>query len=300
MTASHPLRVGTVADAELQGYMRLTEVAPEGLRQTPFDTLGLALARRASRALPPTHTDDSPKRWELRARIAELLFARGAPTGRDEQGQLAYGGTVGRERQAHIVLGLPASGKSSNLCEPLALASSSHIVDSDCAKELLPEFRDGLGAGAVHEESALIARELVLRAAVAGGDNVVLPPVGRTTASIVEQVDLLHEAGYAVHVYLVELPAEEAARRAVARFHETGRLVDPVYVLATGEAPLRTYATLIRERGLASHARLSADIPRGVPPTVSESSSGARTRDELLRTLGDRRGGDDPRAAGSG
>lgn len=64
---------------------------------------------------------------------------------------------ISREKRLDIVIGLPASGKSSALVEPISEQYNSRIIDSDEAKKLLPEYNDGWGAGIVHTESQLIA-----------------------------------------------------------------------------------------------------------------------------------------------
>lgn len=97
-------------------------------------------------------------RIALRRRIIEELYGNGAEK---------------KERKAFIVIGLPASGKSSAVAEPLAQKYGALIIDSDEAKERLPEFTDGLLADAVHEESSDIA-ERVRSNAIENGDNIVL------------------------------------------------------------------------------------------------------------------------------
>lgn len=75
----------------------------------------------------------------------------------DESGHVSLTGEIRREKRLDIVIGLPASGKSSALVEPISEQYNSRIIDSDEAKKLLPEYNDGWGAGIVHTESQLIA-----------------------------------------------------------------------------------------------------------------------------------------------
>ena len=81
-------------------------------------------------------------------------------------------------------------------------------VDSDVAKESLPEFMDGINAQGVHAESAQIIERLVTPRAMAAGDT-----------------------GYTVEFSLVDLDPELAADHVVKRFYERGRFVDPEFVL---------------------------------------------------------------------
>jgi hypothetical protein len=215
-------------------------------------------------------------RGDLRLAIVEDLLARPAAKG----------------REAHIVLGPPAAGKSS-LAEPLAKARSARIVDSDDAKAKLPEYRDGIGAVAVHEESADLAR-VAERHSVEAGDNIVLPVVGRTYAQLENRIDALVKQNYSVYVHFVDLPGDEAVRRAKARYAATGRLVDPDYVASIGDAPSRNFQRLLDERGgdLKGYLHVSNAVPEGNAPSL------VRTSDEgLYRPVGDRRPGAQPDAA---
>ena len=86
--------------------------------------------------------------------------------------------TVARERKACIVTGLPAAGKSSVFANPIALEMKARICDSDAIKRVLPEFDNGYGGNAVHEESTEINEKKVLEAASDRGDNIVYPILG--------------------------------------------------------------------------------------------------------------------------
>lgn len=57
------------------------------------------------------------------------------------------------EKRIDFVIGIPGGGKSSTLANPLSEEHSSVIIDADIAKEKLPEYDGGKGAGRVHEES---------------------------------------------------------------------------------------------------------------------------------------------------
>ncbi|MGI8553762.1 MAG: zeta toxin family protein [Dehalococcoidia bacterium] len=129
-------------------------------------------------------------------------------------------------------------------------------------------------AGAVHAESADIAGR-VLEHAAERGDNLVLPYVGRSTNRLAEIRNLLQGQGYTVHLELVELPPDEAARRAVQRFYATGRFVDPDYVLNdVGNKPSRAYDILRAEGGFDSYAAYSNAVPEGQPPRFLPERSG--------------------------
>ena len=65
-------------------------------------------------------------------------------------------GHLNNDKQFYIVIGLPASGKSS-ISAKIADATGSAVLDSDFAKRKLPEFREkDNGASLVHKESQVI------------------------------------------------------------------------------------------------------------------------------------------------
>jgi predicted ABC-type ATPase len=184
-------------------------------RETPYDTPAVRRLRAKQDKLPSTHTIQTRERQELRQQIAKRLYGSGAAR---------------KDREVWVVIGPPAAGKSSILVEPLASENGALVIDSDMAKEQLPEYAGGSFAGRVHEESGGIAGQ-VLEAAVANGDNIVLAIVGKTLGGLQEYIKHFHEAGYKVHLRPVHLPPEKAAARVVKRFEQTGRFVDPAYVL---------------------------------------------------------------------
>lgn len=286
-----PFQIGTVDDGELQAYMQMIGPPPPGIRRTDFDTEGVARARQAATDLPATYDPsdphgDDPDRWDHRREVVERLYERGAPTGQATDGSLEFGGKIAKERRAIVVLGPPASGKSSAIAEPAAMRLQAHLVDSDAAKELLDGYRDGLGAAAVHEEAAMITRSLLQPFIAIRQENMVLPLVGRSLPSVLDQIVRLETYGYTVDVYLVELPLEKAAFRAVRRFHATGRLVDPEYILSIDQAPKQTYDKVtVEERKATKYGCISTAVPTGVPPEVIESSAGAQTYEAFCGSL---------------
>ena len=204
-----------------------------------------------AKAIPETLADDTLARQQLRQQIEDKLYGEGAPV---------------KEREAHIILGLPASGKSA-LATPLAEKTGSLIIDSDEAKAMLPEFKNGLGAAATHKESSEIVWQQMFERAVVRGDNIILPLVGKTYENIANTADTLRRFGYTVHIEYVQVPVDEAINRAVRRYASTGRLVSPEYLQSVGDQPKVTYARLKAEK-LASSFEWYNNVgpkPRYVP-----------------------------------
>lgn len=220
---------------------------------TPYDTPAVVAARKKIAGARPTSEIHTPEREALRDRIAEELYK---PKG------------VAAKRQAHLVIGPPAAGKSS-IAEPLATLTRSLLIDSDQAKEKLPEFEGGVGAAILHEESSRIAKSIIRRATNAGL-NIVHPIIGKSLESVRRLRDDLVAEGYDVHLVHSHLEAHEAAKRAVTRFEKTGRFVDPAYVLSVGNKPRENYEILKGEGGFKSYEQYSQDVPLGDSPRLIE------------------------------
>jgi len=167
------------------------------------------------------------------------------------------GGQVEHGRHAVIVLGPPAAGKSS-ISEPVARKYRAAIVDPDDAKKIIPEYHNGLGTSAVHEESSELAIDVLKNIARDGG-NIVLPKVGASADGIKKLVNRLKQLGYTVDIAHVAATPEISARRNIARFLNTGRLVKPEYITEVGDKPRKTAYML---RGDANDF-IDADTSKG-------------------------------------
>lgn len=154
-------------------------------------------------------------------------------------------GGVKRDKQARLLLGPPAAGKSTS-AERIAEKYGYAIVDGDDAKKVIPEFAGGVGASAVHEESSDMAAN-VLDTMLDRGDNVILPLVGGSPGSIRKRIERLKLAGYNVTVDLVDVNKNEAARRMAGRALSSGRHISSSYFMSIGHAPRNTYETLKSE-----------------------------------------------------
>ena len=222
---------------------------------------------KAEGKLPPTIDINNEARKKLRLDIVKELYGKGAKK---------------QEKQAYLIIGLPASGKSS-MANPLEAETGSLIIDSDMAKERLPEFIESNGqrADQVHLESQIISEE-VLKIAMQNGDNMILPIVGKSEKSIMSKYDRLKAAGYDVHLRLVDLPIEKTIERAVNRFRETGRLVPIDYITnEVGYRPVQNYVIMEKKGIFASYEAISTDVKYGEKPQPI-------TTEEVIERLNDR------------
>lgn len=161
----------------------------------------------------------------------------------DKRGNVTYNGIVGQNNRLDIVIGLPASGKSSALVNPLSQEFKSRIIDSDMAKELLPEFNGGWGAGVVHQESKKIINTL-LRNNRYQGINLVYPIVGSDIGKVKNIIRDFQDFKYDIYLHYSELSPAKTLGRMISRFLETGRFLDPKLIVNYGSLPKATYEQL--------------------------------------------------------
>ena len=161
---------------------------------------------------------------------------------------------IKQEKKAVIILGPPAAGKSS-IANPIARKIGAAIVDPDDAKKVMPEFGDGIGANAVHEESAELASR-VLNFLTEEGSNVVIPKVGSRAESIRATIKDLKEKGYEVDLVDMSVKYKIARDRMFLRFIDKGRLIDPDYVRSVGEKPGKVFDELQSENIADGYTRI--------------------------------------------
>ena len=119
------------------------------------------------------------------------------------------------------------------------------------------------------------------------GNNVVLPIVGAKIAGVEQYIVSAKQSGYSVYLHLNELPNEKAVGRMLQRYFETGRFINPGFVMALGNGPTEVYEQLIERSEIDGYSRWNNDVPRGqgaICEDYSESeriyvrSNGARGR----------------------
>ncbi|MBP5791023.1 MAG: zeta toxin family protein, partial [Kiritimatiellae bacterium] len=166
--------------------------------------------------------------------------------------------TVARERKACIVTGLPAAGKSSVFANPIALEMKARICDSDAIKRVLPEFDNGYGGNAVHEESTRINEDKVLEAASNRGDNIVYPILGYKPDKLLATIDFFAKKGYTTFLLLNELSPAKATARLITRFLDNGRYLPLSCINKAGDKAVQAFQEVKNE---ADHyAHVSNDV----------------------------------------
>lgn len=214
---------------------------------------------------------DTPEREALRKEFAKRLDSMGSARV-DENGKVVYDGDVKRGRRLDIVIGLPSSGKSSAIVDPLSNTYKSRVLDSDILKEMFEDFKDGEGAGFVHEESKKILAN-ALDKALENGDNIVLPIVGgdvKKVLSYLEKVDeIAGDGAYKFYLHMNDLEPSKAMARNLRRYANQGRFLDLADTsIKYGDNPLKVFDDL-EERGLFDgYTKLSNDVTFGENPRI--------------------------------
>lgn len=181
-----------------------------------------------------------------------------------------------RERKATIVIGPPAAGKST-IANSIAIRRRAAIPDVDDAKTVIPEFRGGIGANAVHEESSILGGE-VLDQLVRSGDNLVIPKVGHKLSNMEKLRQQLEAAGYEVDLVLMDVDPDVALGRMLRRFDRTGRLINPEYFMDVASKPRAVFNEALKDNKFDGFASVRSDdgIPARVSKTKGKKSSLAR------------------------
>jgi predicted ABC-type ATPase len=239
--------------------------------KTHLDTPEVIAAREAVQAVTPTHLDTSLKRQLLRKQVADTLTNQGGQADPTKAPKV-----IKQNKRADIVLGAPASGKA-NIVDPLVAEHSARLLDSDEAKGMLGDVNN---ANALHEESDQITVAELIKA-IKNGDNIVYPLVGKNTEKIRDIARTLKEQGYDVNLHYNHLDPELAGQRAISRFQETGRFVDPHYVMhEVGLKPKATYDIIKGDESFTTHQHYDNNVPRGEKPRLVEAGGPGRLQRE--------------------
>lgn len=174
------------------------------------------------------------------------------------------------KKQAIILIGLPASGKSL-IANTIADIYGAYIIDSDYAKRKLPEFEHNeWGASILHKESSLVifgcesheqySQELSLyEFCISKGFNMVIPTIGDCHEMLRKTRNTLIEKGYKVHLILISLDRKESCRRVLNRFLETKRYIPLGNVFDVyGNEPILSYYRTKNDKQWSSVGKLSA------------------------------------------
>ena len=225
---------------------------------------------------------DDEDREVLRASIADqCLKQKRLPEEqitRDKGGMLPHS-KIKKELQFYLVIGLPASGKSS-ISEKLADLTGSVYLDADIVKRKLPEFsKDTRGASLVHLESNYILRPSedlgecpeynIMLNCFQNKLNIVYNMIGDNDAWLLSMINMVNSKGYEVHLLLIELDRVKCVKRAYQRFKEKGRYLSlPLLFDVYANNPTISFFKTVVGNYVSSYAYINNDVEVGAPKNV--------------------------------
>lgn len=219
------------------------------------------------------------QRQHIKKQILEELVTLTIPKD-DDDICIGFGGSKPRNRErcnrkAIILLGLPASGKST-VAQVMSDMQGAYIIDSDFAKRKFPELAFPNGASWTHEESDDLIYEKgdgVLARCLDLGANMVIPKVGARVESIISIYETLKSHEYDISLGLVWLEPKKALQRAIKRYQKSKRYV-PIFKIITDDTkPKEVYEELVNKLDLESHVYLSSDVPMNAPCKIQNMSN---------------------------
>ncbi|MBR2216338.1 MAG: zeta toxin family protein [Selenomonadaceae bacterium] len=225
----------------------------EELKQSPV-VAGLDALSAYYRELYGNTADiDTPERLQLREKVKREFLAMGSAVktagNQDALGEYSFNGSLAKDYQMVLVMGLPAARKSHQYTNPNSERMQAFILDCDVVKELLPEYQASYGgaADAVHFESFAIM-DAAMQEFLTGemkGTNVILPIVATDLEELTAKyITPFEEAGYNVHAVFMDCTEEYSTGRNVARQLDTGRVFRSEVAFSFGNKPREVYFSL--------------------------------------------------------
>ncbi|MEE3468162.1 MAG: Ig-like domain-containing protein [Eubacterium sp.] len=201
-----------------------------------------------------TSNIDTPGRDKLREGLKEDFLSRGsAKKVSTRTGGTAYENTgeLKKEYKMELVLGLPASGKSSTVVNPDSESMGAFILDPDDLKAAIPEYvaSHGAGADAIHFEGMKVTDQVIdeFLSGSRKGTNVIIPLVSSDLEELMKTyIKPFEEAGYEVTAKYVDVPLNVSLARNIARELEGGQVIASFVVFSYGEGVRKVYDELIK------------------------------------------------------
>ena len=270
-------------DLSEEKYNIIPKIVETELNIENFDDLQ---ETRNSKAYRNYFVREESDRLILRNKIVEELLTKKRLESDDEiilgKGGAAPLKELKQDAQAFIIIGLPASGKST-ISNEISDNFGCFILDSDFAKRKIPEYHDlQFGASLVHEESSDIifgeekqtGYKSLLEYISEYNVNCVIPKIGSNIKSILKLNEILKIHKYESHLILVELDRVKSTKRALNRFVETNRYV-PLGLIFDDYSnnPSLTYYKLKSKYSseFKSFGILNSDVERGEKPIIVET-----------------------------
>ena len=192
-------------------------------------------------------------REKLREELKDKFLTRGSAKSTIVSGKKTYENTGALKTgyKMELVLGLPASGKSSTVVNPDSEAMGAFIFDPDDLKAMIPEYiaSHGAGADAIHFEGSAVTKQAITEFTEGSkrGANVIIPLVSTDLNGLLEDyIKPFEAAGYEVTAKYVDVPVNVSLARNIARELEGGQLINSAVVFSFGEGTRKVYDELIK------------------------------------------------------
>lgn len=162
-------------------------------------------------------------------------------------------------RKIIIVSGIPASGKSEFIKHNYK-PEEYYIADVDIIKKQFPAYeKDGKYLNNLHKLSQGILHKKILPAAIMQGKNTIIPTTGLN--GYVEQIaEPAKKYGYTVERIHIKRDKSEAIKSAITRFEETGRFVDPFFILLR-DSQMNKQGNELKKSGLLDKNIIINSVP---------------------------------------
>jgi hypothetical protein len=189
---------------------------------------------------------------------------------------LSYaGGGVAKDRQAIIVLGFPGSGRTDAI-KRIAKRVGAAFIDIEYVKSLIPEYENGYGTAAVHNEAswmgAVVASDICI-----DGTNVIVKRVGNQVSTILGLMSEFKSIGYSTTLVLVRMNVDEACRNAAQQLLTKGLLFEQS-AFKSGD-PYEAVIELLKKDPEVAHVTIQADAGLDRLPACGS------TRSRLVRKI---------------
>lgn len=185
-------------------------------------------------------------------------------------------GSENKDRIAVIITGLPAAGKS-RLTNEIKDIIKGMVVDSDDYKKLIPEYKNGIGTAAIHDESKEFFKRM-LKKTIINGDNIIIPTLGRNEEPLTKIINSLKSKDYGIAMVRVNVPVTVAELRNIKRAIKTGRYVDSEIITKEVDNNIKTiYNKLTKEQ-----INVRAEIDGTVEDTIRYISG---SKEEIAQNL---------------
>lgn len=196
---------------------------------------------------------NTPERQELREKVLQEFLSIGSARkiydSSTKKEEYVFDGPLKKDYQMTLVLGLPASGKSTLYTNPDSEKTGSFILDCDVVKTLLPEYKESYGgaADAVHFESFNIM-DKAMESFFSGemkGTNIILPIVATDFDELMSKyIKPFEAAGYEVHAAFIDVCENVSFAKNIARQLDSGRVYRSSVAASFGKKPKKVYNRL--------------------------------------------------------